>query len=132
LPSRINIPILIRHDEIDLFNEISDVRVLLRLRSKRTIPFNELEEQPEYDQILKEALQTLILHGTAVKLRFHQTKNKLFPLHPSIEYEETENNIMSKFNLSFWPNIELDTEDKLKRCIECKWEAIIISHSRLN
>jgi hypothetical protein len=118
----------VNDDKIHLFNETPDVKVLLWLGSEKIVSLDDLEELPEYDQILKQASQILILDGTIIKVRFHQTKNKFFPLEPSIEYEEMEINAMPNCNLAFWPNIELDTEDMLKRFTEQKWEAIIISH----
>ena len=98
----------------------SMVNVWLQLAPNKTIPFAELEEQPRYPKILEEASQTLILEGFMVEINFRLTQDKRTPLIPAIV------GYRSNARLCFWPNIKLDTEQKLKRFTERNWEAIFI------
>lgn len=100
---------------------------MLRLDLDRKLSCQELEDQLEYDEILREASHTLILECTMVKLSFTRTQDSEFPPKPAIDCKKLEADSESECNLYFWPNLKLDTERELMRFTERKWEAIIIS-----
>jgi hypothetical protein len=92
--------------------------IQLTTKSSENVRFDGLEENPEYNNILKDAERWLTISGLVIKVEFDRVDYMTLPLRPRIK------GFSKDMPIFFWPNKKLNTELDLRGFTRRTWKAI--------